>query len=872
MKYNILCLIANHTCNNIKYNISLNNISLIKKYLKNIVIIDSKDESNAENLYTELKDENIIKNYFFTENNCYYDFGKWIYALENINYSDYDYILFLNDSIILTENIDNYFHYIENVMDDVNIYGYNDSTQIQYHYQSYCFLLNISIIDKFINFFNSKKHLIFDLNSLVNNIELYLHTIDDNRDCFLKIGNNYNMSKNLYWENEVLYQYLLSKNIFGIMKLKKIYDMQHEFKITIYGHNIENFDYDFYKTYYDDLNNLSDTELLNHFIEHGQYEGRRFNSSCNTFLLNYYREKLDSIKLLYFFDIPCDFDIYYYKKNYDDIKHLSIIDTMFHYINHGYYEGRIYNKIDNKNYYLNSFYITILNKLNHNYKYDNDDLNNLNIYFYIIFNDDLNKASYMNALKHYLEKGKKQKIYTKKDLDDILSNIDLNIYKSIYPELCNSNSLEIIQHYVKNNNDNLNNPNLIYKLPNDFDIHIYKNIYNDISKLSDNELTLHYMLYGKKEGRIYKIPDDFNCDIYQKIYKDLKGKSNDELIKHYLYDGLKENRIYKIPDDFDCDIYRNIYNDLSDLNDKELMEHYIKFGINDKRIYKIPNDFDYITYKTIYNDLKDLSNEELTMHYLIHGYNEKRIYKIPDDFDCITYKNIYKDLKNLTDEELKLHFLYNGYNEKRIYKIPDDFDCNFYKNIYTELLHSNDDKIKEHYLLNYLNNKEYKLPEDFDYNIYKNIYDDLQSLDENQLKKHYFLYGINENRSYKINIMFNHDNYRKIYKDVLELSDSDLEKHYLTIGIKEKRIYKIPDDFDYITYKTIYSDLSNLSDSELENHYLFYGIHEKRIYKLHDDFNIITYKKLNKDLSKLNNEQLVNHYLVYGIHENRKYK
>jgi hypothetical protein len=833
-KYNILGLIANHTCNNIKYNISLNNISLIKKYLKNIVIIDSKDESYAEDLYFELKNDSKIKDHLFIENNSYYDFGKWIFALENINYKNYDYILFLNDSIILTENINNYFHYIENVMDNVNIYGYNDSTQIQYHYQSYFFLLNISIINKFINFFYNKKKLIVDLESLIYNVELNLHTIDDNRDCFLKIGNDYNMSKNLYWENEVLYQYLLSKNIFGIMKLKKIYDMQKEYKITIYGDNIENFDYDFYRNYYDDLYDFSDTELLNHFIKHGQYEGRRFNNSCNTFLLNYYREKLDTLKLLYFFDIPYDFDIYYYKKYNDDIKNLSHIDTMIQYIDYGYYEGRIYNKINCKNLYLNCFYFNILNKFNNTYIFNEDDLNTLNIYCYKIMNKDINNYPYMSTLKHYLVKGKKQKLLSsKKDLDDILSEFDINIYKSIHSELDHLNNRELIIHYIKNNINNSSKS--IYKLPIDFNYTTYKNIYKDISTLSDNELSLHYILYGMNEGRIYKIPDDFDPKIYKLIYKELNNKSDEDLIKHYLYDGYKDGRIYKIPYDFDCNIYKKIYSDLSNFNDKELMEHYIKYGINDKRIYKIPYDFDPKIYKYIYNDLCNLSNKELELHYLIHGYNEKRIYKIPDDFDCKIYQKIYQ-------------------------------------NIYPELLDLDDDKIKDHYLSNYSSNTIYKLPLDFDYKYYKELYDDLKDFDEDKLKKHYLIYGICENRYYKIDNNFNYDNYRKFYKDISNLSNIELEKHYLTIGKKENRIYELPKDFNPNLYKTIYKDLSNLNDEELQNHYLYYGNIEKRIYKKPDDFDPNIYKKLNNDLKKLNNDQLIEHYLVYGINENRIYK
>ena len=727
-KYNILGLIANHTTNNIKYNVSINNISLIQKYLSDIVIIDSKNECMAEKLKNEFIDNKKVKDYIYIDNNNYFDFGKWIYYLENNNYDEYDYILFINDSIILTEDIHNYFIYINNIMpDNINLYGYNDSTQIKYHYQSYLFLIKTTIINKFINFFNGKKDLIVDLESLIYNIELNLHTIDNNIDCFIKIGNEYNLAKNLYWENDPLYYYLLTKNIFGIMKIKKIFDMQKEYKITIYGSNIKKFDYNFYRTYYDDLHNLSDNQLLEHFIENGQYEGRRYNKNCITFLKDYYREKLDNLKLLYFFDIPSDFDIYYYKRNYDDIKDLSNTNAMLHYIQYGFHEGRKYNKYEDKNYYLNLFY---LNKLNGEYIYDVNDLEYLNIYSYIILNDSINDYGYMNALKHYLLIGKKNKLLAgKKDLDNLLINFDSNIYINIFTELNNLSNLQLIKHYIKYNKNN------IYSLPHDFNYNLYKDIHYDLKDMTNNELKLHYICYGRNEGRIYKIPNDFDSNKYKNMYDDLQNMNNEELINHYLYYGYKENRRYKICDnipctrmnendipctrmnendipyidDFDCTVYKKIYDDLKNMNDEELIEHYLKHGHRENRIYKIPNDFDCTVYKKIYDDLESMKDEELIEHYLKHGHHENRIYKIPNDFNCTVYKKIYEDLKNMNDEELMEHYLKHGHYENRIYKIPNDFDCNVYKKIYDDLKNMKDEELIEHYLIyGYHENRTYK--------------------------------------------------------------------------------------------------------------------------------------------------------------------
>ena len=503
MTYKILGLLANHTCNNIKYNISLNNIKLIHKNLNDICVIDTINIDYGNKLCNHLKKLYKINNYFFIENNSYFDFGKWIYALKNIDYSIYDYILLINDSIILSDEINNFFNSLNNVDNNINLYGYNDSSQIKYHYQSYLFAINIRIVNKFINFIESKKNLIFDLESLVHNIELNLCEIDENHDSFIKIGNKYNKDLNLYWENERLYKYLLTKKIFSIIKLKKIFDIQKEYKFILYKENIEDFNYNFYREYYN-INNLSDKELLDNFIEYGQYEGKKYKPNFNVLLPNYYRDFLNNLGLLYFFDVPEDFDIYYYKQNNTEIMDLSLIDTIFHYINDGYHKKRKYNKNNNILYSNNNFCIDYY-KNNDKYKFNNN-INNINN----INNDDIN-------------------------------DFNPEIYKSIYDDLQSLNDNELISHYL-----NIGiKENRIYKIPDDFDPEFYKNIYDDLKSLNDSELISHYLNNGIKENRSYKIPDDFDLDFYKTIYDDLKSFNDNELISHYLNNGIKENRIYK---------------------------------------------------------------------------------------------------------------------------------------------------------------------------------------------------------------------------------------------------------------------------------------------------------------------------------------
>ena len=152
-KYKILGLFACHTKCIKKYFTNLNNIYYLLDYLENFIIIDSKDEYYAELLKKDVEKISKFKEHYFIDNDIYYDFGKWVYGIETINYYDYDYILLINDSIIIVNNMFDFFKGLNDRKPSVNIYAYNDSTQLDvYHYQSYLFFLNKKILYKFKNY------------------------------------------------------------------------------------------------------------------------------------------------------------------------------------------------------------------------------------------------------------------------------------------------------------------------------------------------------------------------------------------------------------------------------------------------------------------------------------------------------------------------------------------------------------------------------------------------------------------------------------------------------------------------------------------------------------------------------------------------
>ena len=141
MKYNILAIISNNTNNACKYNICLNNISIVKQFVSSIIIIDSQNEDYANLLKKDLENIEFINNFLFINDQS--TITKWSFALENINDKSYDYILLLNDSIILHNEIAEYFQYIDyNLQADIELFSYYKDPNL--------FIIKPSIIDKFI--------------------------------------------------------------------------------------------------------------------------------------------------------------------------------------------------------------------------------------------------------------------------------------------------------------------------------------------------------------------------------------------------------------------------------------------------------------------------------------------------------------------------------------------------------------------------------------------------------------------------------------------------------------------------------------------------------------------------------------------------
>jgi hypothetical protein len=129
--------------------------------------------------------------------------------------------------------------------------------------------------------------------------------------------------------------------------------------------NLHNdFDIVFYKNYYNDLQHMTNDELIHHYLNHGIYENRIYKNNNNFNIISYLKEQRDIYGDLTFLtddelvkycikynkikELPIDFDIDFYRNYYQDLQNMTSIELINHYINHGINENRIYKKTNSE--------------------------------------------------------------------------------------------------------------------------------------------------------------------------------------------------------------------------------------------------------------------------------------------------------------------------------------------------------------------------------------------------------------------------------------------------------------------------------------------------------------------------------------------
>ena len=329
----IIAIFACHTTCIKKYITTLNNLHNLNDNIDKFIIIDSIDQIFALKLKDDLKNNKKLLHHHLVKNDVYFDFGKWINILSIEDLKDYKNILLINDSILLTKNIDRYFLNYKHIDININLYAYNDSSQLGiYHYQSYLFMIKNKIKDKLVDFFNKRKHLIVSEKTLIQQMELNLTKLDPEHDCFIKIANEFNKNKNIFWENESLYEHLIKTKMFHMFKLKKINDHFKHFQYNIQNY-IQHFDKNYYSLKYNNLSNIPD--LKQHYIKNGFNEGRLGFEHSYNIIPKYCKDIFDELEVTSFFDIPKNFDLYFYKNNNISLNNFTNKKCFDHFFDYG---------------------------------------------------------------------------------------------------------------------------------------------------------------------------------------------------------------------------------------------------------------------------------------------------------------------------------------------------------------------------------------------------------------------------------------------------------------------------------------------------------------------------------------------------------
>jgi len=217
-----LTIIACHLYNKQRIQVLKQNIRFLSFSNNDIIIINSSNLLLNNVVKNVVKNElqNKVKQYIEIPNDKWIDFGKWKYVLNNIDYSNYEYITFTNDSFSISQPI--YFYFNLLVERNKELYAYTSSSEVKYHFQSYLFTVKKEAICKLKNYLTTK---INPICKNINPILLELHLINafQTYDCFLDIGNlHINNKKNIFFNNDLFYFILFKYNLLPFIKLKRI--------------------------------------------------------------------------------------------------------------------------------------------------------------------------------------------------------------------------------------------------------------------------------------------------------------------------------------------------------------------------------------------------------------------------------------------------------------------------------------------------------------------------------------------------------------------------------------------------------------------------------------------------------------------------
>ena len=163
----------------------------------------------------------------------------------------------------------------------------------------------------------------------------------------------------------------------------------------------EDFNFDFYRSSYNDISNYDNSQIASHWHNYGKNENRKYKDDKDD--IAKYKDDADDIAK---YKLPDDFSFNFYRKNNSDLNNFTNSELATHWHNFGKNENRKYKNV--KNYKNNKNDST-------DYSDDKDDIKRYNMpedfdfNFYRINYRDLNNFTNSELATHWNKYGNKEK-------------------------------------------------------------------------------------------------------------------------------------------------------------------------------------------------------------------------------------------------------------------------------------------------------------------------------------------------------------------------------------------------------------------------------------------------------------------------------
>jgi len=450
------------------------------------------------------------------------------------------------------------------------------------------------------------------------------------------------------------------------------------------------FDIEFYREIYKDLQSLNDSELESHWFNQGNRENR-FGSAKHALEVMLDRE-----------DVPDDFSVEEYLHLNPDIK-ASItweFQAVEHYVKCGQKENRRHSLDD---------------EIGTMIGVDSDKVGarqsiKLDIKFYREIHADLSELSDESLVRHWHSQGYHEGRFANSDhalnqmlQDDRLpAEFDVNNYLKLNKDLSASVDypFQAVHHYLEhgiqeNRRYRVASESEVAELTSSLNVEFYRAFYNDLEQLTDEECVEHWITNGNLEGRHPNIKsyisdlgkndlvsDKFNIPTYIRRNIDLIGHYPNKwgYLKHYMHTGKNERRQYQ-PDIADLNFIFQFYGiDFSEFEGSEKQYEV------DEILSIIRKEGDLDLYQPVF-----LNENELLNYY---GFKNLAHF----DYETYVYSNgeITQHLKGCSRPICMEHFLTVGFRKNLSISDIHSFDPEFYWMEYraelTHLVRENDEE------------------------------------------------------------------------------------------------------------------------------------------------------------------------------------